>query len=337
MYKKLFYLMIFLVTSNLFCMECERTKENPVLLSEKLAPDLQKDIAERILTSFPVQRKFFLPGYQDKEKLSNVVVKNFKQYIYLKRLSKVLNKYLDEIVDQNNQITRYQQWMFNKLTDYDFEELNGYLLDKVAGYIKIWNPVTEQAQDQLYLLTEFLIYQKKLNPEIKDKYYESNLLMNAARAKLSKVVATLLKHKIFDVNAKSKDEYTALMEAIYGGNKEIVKALIIAGANVNSKSKFNQTPLIIAAGALRSDSEIVEILLNAGAKLSINEKDNEGHTALILASGLYHGEKKTVELLVAAGANINEKDKKGRTALAAARNSRNEEIVDYLISKGATE
>ncbi len=66
---------------------------------------------------------------------------------------------------------------------------------------------------------------------------------------------------IADVNAK--DDYTPLMWAIVGGHTEIVIILIQAGADMNVTNKDDKTALDMA----REDGHdsIVQLLLQAGA------------------------------------------------------------------------
>lgn len=54
-----------------------------------------------------------------------------------------------------------------------------------------------------------------------------------------------------------------LNQAIKNGNVEAVKSIILAGANVNDKTKNGWTPLHLAVK--RGHAKIIKILIDAGA------------------------------------------------------------------------
>lgn len=67
-----------------------------------------------------------------------------------------------------------------------------------------------------------------------------------------------------DINAVSEDRgYTALMDAVWRGNKEITEYLISQKAELNTISKEGQTNLVLAVGA--DKTEIVQLLAENGA------------------------------------------------------------------------
>ena len=65
------------------------------------------------------------------------------------------------------------------------------------------------------------------------------------------------------------------------GNRQCVKGLIAAGANVNTVNKNDTTALICAA--LNGHENCVNDLIEAGA--DVNTIDEDGNTALIRAAG----------------------------------------------------
>lgn len=90
-----------------------------------------------------------------------------------------------------------------------------------------------------------------------------------------------------------------------------VRFLIAAGADVNAADALGRTPLMAAAE--KPSTELIKLLLEAGARTSVNAKDNEGRTALMSASQQSNVE--AIKTLLEAGAGVNAKDKLGRTAL----------------------
>jgi len=61
----------------------------------------------------------------------------------------------------------------------------------------------------------------------------------------------------------------ALFDSALGRNKDVVKTLIEAGADMNIQSKDGQTALVVVVGA--GDEDIVEILVKAGADPDIKD------------------------------------------------------------------
>jgi len=134
--------------------------------------------------------------------------------------------------------------------------------------------------------------------------------------------------------SKLLPEHNAYLEALI-----IYLIPILAGANIPwigwSKSSHNKSlkpliPLIgkgdisqielqISKGAKEGSKEIVELLLNAGAKINIKGSFEE--TSLHLAAKAGH--IKVVELLIARGAELNMKDSYTFTALDYAENITN--------------
>jgi len=110
-----------------------------------------------------------------------------------------------------------------------------------------------------------------------------------------------------------------LVLAVEEGRLAMVKALLAAGAPVDSKGAGGRTALIAAASA--GNGALLEILLAAGAAVDLS--DREGRTALhaaviwatrMASLGVSDTEKKIV-LLLEAGASINHPDRMGRTPL----------------------
>ena len=92
--------------------------------------------------------------------------------------------------------------------------------------------------------------------------------------------------------------------------------------------KKHSTLLFAAAHGHR---EIVQALIDAGA--DVNHQNNDGHTALIRAS--YWGYLEIVQTLIDAGADVNHQNQFGDTALMQAAERGHLEIVQTLIDAGA--
>lgn len=99
---------------------------------------------------------------------------------------------------------------------------------------------------------------------------------------------------------------TLLMRA-NSDNLEMIKTLLAAGVDVNSKDHFGNTALMLH----RKNPKAVALLLKAGAR--VNSRDAEGQDALMRASK--DGLVETVRLLLDNKADVHAKDNQGLTAL----------------------
>ena len=132
-----------------------------------------------------------------------------------------------------------------------------------------------------------------------------------------------------DVNGKTVYGETPLHQAANGGHKEIVELLIAKGTDVNAKSDTSWTPLHWAVQ--EGHMKIVELLIAKGA--DVNAKDKHDITSLHMSST--QGHKGIAELLIAKGADVNVKNKlNGETPLGWAIRANNLEIANLLREHG---
>ncbi len=137
---------------------------------------------------------------------------------------------------------------------------------------------------------------------------ESQLVTAIENRNVDKVKQLIAKNPKLLNGAINEDGDTALITACYGGNLNILNALINAGADVNMANKENgYTPLLISF-----DLDTVNALINAGADVNLANKES-GTTPLILACSRIS--IKVVAALINAGADLNAMDKNGNTAL----------------------
>lgn len=119
---------------------------------------------------------------------------------------------------------------------------------------------------------------------------------------------------------------TPLIIATVFGQIEVLKALIEAGADVNSRNNEGSTSLITAA--VFNQIGVSKVLIEAGA--DVNAINNEGSTPLITAAFLCRTE--IVEALLNNGADKNARNNTGRTALDSVAGPFDDvkSIYDYL-------
>lgn len=137
-------------------------------------------------------------------------------------------------------------------------------------------------------------------------------LMGAAATGQTEVVRTLL---LAGANPAHKDAvgYTALALAAENNHLTTIQALVTAGAEVNQVVTYGNTPLILACekGAV----EVAEFLLNHGANVATTNRDHE--TALMKAAAA--GSLPLVRLCIERGVDVNTiSTKEHQTALAMA-------------------
>jgi ankyrin repeat protein len=113
------------------------------------------------------------------------------------------------------------------------------------------------------------------------------------------------------------------------GHSEVVKLLLAAGANVNSRRQDQATPLYIAA--FHGYSPVVELLLTAGANVNSRRQDQ----ATPLHAAAQHGHSEVVVKLLAAGATVDAKHQSQATPLYVAAQFGHPQVVKLLLTAGA--
>ena len=154
----------------------------------------------------------------------------------------------------------------------------------------------------------------------------------------------------------SESKEKALLMATESGHKDCVKAVIDAGADVNTTDPWGKTALVIAAQ--EGFTECVEVLLTAEADVKkddvaycthIYEATAESrHTKCLellvkagfdVNKGLYHAIQENHDecfsLLLSHGADVNQPNDKGVAALMAAAESGSYKCLDLIIQSGA--
>jgi len=133
-----------------------------------------------------------------------------------------------------------------------------------------------------------------------------------------------------NVNEKAPDGSTALMWATFNADRELVRALLKAGAKADVTSTYGATALTEAIKL--QDMELVRTLLDAGANVNSHNLDNQ--TALMLAIAV--GSQPIAKLLIERGADVNAIETfRDQNALMYAAGGNQPDIVDLLLARGA--
>jgi ankyrin repeat protein len=137
-----------------------------------------------------------------------------------------------------------------------------------------------------------------------------------------------------DVNHQDLDHgmtgETLLHRAAFVGNTEIVKELLLRGADMTLKNSVGWSPFDEAVYAGKAD--IVEELLQS-KKINVDDRDISGATALHRA--VIRGHKDIAARLVKLGVNVNNKARHDVTALHEAAATGNLDITKLLVEAGA--
>jgi ankyrin repeat protein len=191
-------------------------------------------------------------------------------------------------------------------------------------------------------------------------------LFAAAMLNRSEEAVALLRAEPGRVHARRKGHClpsgaTPLHSAADRGHREVARALLEHGADVNATDARGRPTLYLAAHdagtrKMAPSPEVVELLLSHGAPLDIfagavlgridrvtelletdparvNARDKGGSTPLHLAA--WNGQEEMVELLLARGAEIDALNQRGETPLALATIYRHKEVVRRLLQRGA--
>jgi uncharacterized protein len=162
---------------------------------------------------------------------------------------------------------------------------------------------------------------------------------------------------------RKKSDPSLLMSAVMAGRIEIVRALIAAGANVNAKVKMFFTFDALETAVDKGYTEIVELLLDAGADPNWNNQNpglcaiqkacEKGHTDIVrllinagaavkfetgfrlLVDAAEKSQPEIIQLLIDAGCNVNTRNYQSDTPLTAACRRAQVGIVQTLIAAKA--
>lgn len=158
---------------------------------------------------------------------------------------------------------------------------------------------------------------------------KNKLILAVQADNLDEVKMLIAKGKRVNVRDRNYDGNSPLHFAVENGNLEIVQILLNAGAKINFKNSEKRTPLMM----LDEDAtpELVNLLLRYGAQIELADKGK--NTALMMAAS--YSSKDVVQTLINAGASVNVVNKQGETALMHAAENGETEIVQLLLGAGA--
>jgi ankyrin repeat protein len=156
-----------------------------------------------------------------------------------------------------------------------------------------------------------------------------NSLITAIKTGNRAAALALLQQKS-DVNAAEPNGTTPLHYAVYREDVDLVERLLNAGARVSVTNDFGSTPM--SEAAVVANAAILKLLLKAGA--NANSPNREGQTALMAVART--GRVDAAQVLLDAGADVNSIEQwGGQSALMWAAAQKQPAMVKLLIDRGA--
>lgn len=170
---------------------------------------------------------------------------------------------------------------------------------------------------------------------------ENSALHYAARYSHMELVQILLDNKVMVDNVGSDGMTPLHYAARYGKNitrwenapeeeddigLEVLKTLLVAGANINKRDDYNLTPLHHAS--MRGNIRLVQYLVQQ-PNIVLNCPDKQGSTPLHIAATYGHVE--VVKILMEAKVNVRLKDNQGQSALHRAAQEGCPEIIELIL------
>ena len=183
----------------------------------------------------------------------------------------------------------------------------------------------------LVLMFAFFSCSKKNSSEIKDEVKKDTKVsaeefIKAVKDGNAASVKEMLAKDASLVKAKSTDgiDEITLNMAAFSGKKDICDLLIKAGADVNFKDAYGNTPLHNAARTNYKD--VIDLLLEN--KADINAKNGSGESVVFYAA--YFQNSDLVKYLITKGADKNIPNSSGQTPLEMAKDKKYDKVIEAL-------
>jgi len=178
-----------------------------------------------------------------------------------------------------------------------------------------------------------------INPFISKKKNKNNydikinfnkIVQGVIKLDSKKIIDFYLKNNLLDLNYKDSDNNCLLIIALKKKSYKIAKFLIKKGIDINNTNKKKECPLNLLI--LSKNNELFKYLLNNN-NIELNKTDKNGFLPTSLA--VYLGDLEKLKLLIEKNPQSIEENYKNLTPLLIAVLLGFNNIIDYLIDKGA--
>jgi len=176
------------------------------------------------------------------------------------------------------------------------------------------------------------------NTDMVKKLIQQKADVNMMSRRGDPALAIAYSHGFFEIaaelirnGAEVNDRYglAMVMNECEKGNTDLIKLLILHGADINGKNKAGTFPLLLACA--ENQIPAIKILIESGA--DVNATDNNGTSALMVCAA--RGIEQAVDLLIQKGADVSIRNNEGITALDSAEQKGHSHIADMLKAAGA--
>ncbi|NOR46379.1 MAG: hypothetical protein GQ534_12410 [Candidatus Delongbacteria bacterium] len=216
-------------------------------------------------------------------------------------------------------------------------DISKYLIDKGADVnFKDMNDVTPLHFACMSGNLEIVKYMVKKGAEVNAVSKAGNRPVSWSVVRNQVEAIKFLKENKADVSYINENGQNLLFAAAGRKAKESFKLLLSYGLDINSKDKYNNTPI---RNAVYSGKDMVEFLLTNGSDPAPKECMN-GNTCKIegrtpLHNAMYTNDVEVVKLLIDHKAPVDIQDKDGTTSLILAIRNGSTEIVTVLLENNA--
>ena len=170
------------------------------------------------------------------------------------------------------------------------------------------------------------------NPNLLAPNGSSVLMLAAHRGQMEHIEALLAAGAKPDLRQTQKDSElgdTALLRAFYGGNLAAAQRLVLAGAGLSARNRWDWGPMHMAAQS--GCIACLQWLAAQGQPLDEPAMASRGETPTMLAAG--RGRVEALQWFEARGIDLARKDPHGKTALDWARFKKQAEAEQWLLER----
>ncbi|XP_006873616.1 PREDICTED: ankyrin repeat and SOCS box protein 3 [Chrysochloris asiatica] len=193
-----------------------------------------------------------------------------------------------------------------------------------------WMPIHEAAYHNSVECLRLLIHSDSSENYIKTKTFEGLCALHLAASQGHWKIIQILLEAGADPNATTSEKTTPLFLAVENGQINGVKLLLRHGANVNGSHSMCGWSALHQA-SFQENSEIIKLLLKKGANKEW--QDDFGITPLFVAA--QYGKLESLTLLISSGANVNCQALDKATPLFIAAQEGHTQCVELLLSSRA--